>query len=423
MGSLLFSDIVYAQIPFTQNDLDRVRKNEYYRDPEEPVIQSATCSSDIPPTTAYLIGDSITVSVKSQINAEFESLGIALTVNAVVSRSLTTGDAETNGLSALSNDAGIIAQNDVAIIALGTNGGISPANITTAINEIRSASTRVKIYWVNVGVNNDKRDGDPIADDSINGTIESESDNGKIYTVVDWKSVVKENPEIIADDGLGVHLTTEGFSNFSSAIGSSVSGNPEGGCSTLLTGTDNPEKVWNYMISKGLQPFQAAGFMGNMQAESGFEPRRTEYAFSEKPNLSDDVPLPPNCANSEANASPDNLGLNCFPGYGLVQWTTTGRKQGLRDLAALSGKSEGDLGVQMDYVWQEINQRILNKSSTVDLYGRVSTIDALLQTTSVEAATFLIAKEYEIPGDFEGTLPVRTGFARSWLQKFGSGGV
>lgn len=41
---------------------------------------------------------------------------------------------------------------------------------------------------------------------------------------------------------------------------------------TALKGKDNPEKVWNYLMERGLTPIAAAGVMGNMQAESGFRP-------------------------------------------------------------------------------------------------------------------------------------------------------
>lgn len=39
-----------------------------------------------------------------------------------------------------------------------------------------------------------------------------------------------------------------------------------------LSGANTPEKIWNYLISRELTPEQAAGVMGNMQAESGLSP-------------------------------------------------------------------------------------------------------------------------------------------------------
>ena len=41
---------------------------------------------------------------------------------------------------------------------------------------------------------------------------------------------------------------------------------------TSLKGDTNAEKVWNYMTERGLSPIAAAGVLGNMEAESGFNP-------------------------------------------------------------------------------------------------------------------------------------------------------
>lgn len=45
-----------------------------------------------------------------------------------------------------------------------------------------------------------------------------------------------------------------------------------GGKSTKLAGDDTDEKVWNYLISQGFNDAQAAGLMGNFEAESGNNP-------------------------------------------------------------------------------------------------------------------------------------------------------
>lgn len=43
-----------------------------------------------------------------------------------------------------------------------------------------------------------------------------------------------------------------------------------------VSGTDNRAKIWNYLVQKGLSGQQAAGIMGNMQEESGFNPAREQ---------------------------------------------------------------------------------------------------------------------------------------------------
>jgi hypothetical protein len=36
-----------------------------------------------------------------------------------------------------------------------------------------------------------------------------------------------------------------------------------------LKGNSNEERIWNFLISKGLNPFGVAGLMGNLDRESG----------------------------------------------------------------------------------------------------------------------------------------------------------
>ncbi len=67
--------------------------------------------------------------------------------------------------------------------------------------------------------------------------------------------------------------------------------------SIVLTGSNDESKIWNYLIGKGLQPFQAAGIMGNIQSESGFNPA------SQEPGTTSNTPTPGQL------------------GHGIVQWT------------------------------------------------------------------------------------------------------
>lgn len=63
-----------------------------------------------------------------------------------------------------------------------------------------------------------------------------------------------------------------------------------------LVGENTQEKIWNFFLSEGLTPEQAAGLMGNMEKESGFSP-----TAQQKPGQ-----------NLWDNGSPK--------GWGLVQW-------------------------------------------------------------------------------------------------------
>jgi len=131
---------------------------------------------------------------------------------------------------------------------------------------------------------------------------------------------------------------------------------------TNLVGTDNITKAFNYFMAKGgLSAIQVAGLLGNLYAESnGINPNNSEDGKQ------DPTPIP---------------GV----GFGIAQWTTAGRQQGLTNLAASEGVQPIDLGVQLDYVWQELNN------------GYLSALQALESASDLQTATNIIMYNYEIP--------------------------
>ncbi len=105
----------------------------------------------------------------------------------------------------------------------------------------------------------------------------------------------------------------------------------EGGVASLV-GNTNAEKVWNFLrTQKGLTNEQTAGVMGNIQAESGFNPGIEEISGG--------------------------------GGYGIAQWTG-GRRTALVEAAKRANGGQGvpvnDLAFQLEYLYQELNARETN---------------------------------------------------------------
>ncbi len=175
-----------------------------------------------------------------------------------------------------------------------------------------------------------------------------------------------------------------------------------------LTGSDNIEKVWNFFIAQGFKPFQAAGIMGNMRAEANFEPRLVEFGW---PNSRGETSVQGQPSSLDDDVPP-NVGPQGQPGYGLIQWTSPGRKQGLRDLAAENAVKGGDLGVQLKFIMKELNGS----------YYKQYALDPLLASTTIEEATDVILENYEIPGDIPGQRPIRRGFAQEIFDQYGKSG-
>lgn len=167
---------------------------------------------------------------------------------------------------------------------------------------------------------------------------------------------------------------------------------PGGACGgSTLMGGDNPEKTWNYLVGKGMTAIQAAGAMGNLQHEGGFNPSRVEDGWG----------FP-----REMDTMPPNKGPQGQPGYGIVQWTSPGRKQGLVDMAAAKNQPINDLALQLDYMWSELEGPY-----------KTAALDPLLSATDLAEAVRIWQNKYEVGTNFEPRFQA----AQTWLAQYGSG--
>lgn len=132
---------------------------------------------------------------------------------------------------------------------------------------------------------------------------------------------------------------------------------PIGDSSSVPAGGSNAEKFYKFLVGRGLSAKQAAGIIGNVMVESGGK------TFN----------IDPNALNSQSGA------------YGIVQWTN-GRKAKLLAYAESQGKPKEDLGVQMNYVWIELNGDY-----------KKAVLDPLKATSDVQSATMVWLEHYEIP--------------------------
>jgi hypothetical protein len=160
-----------------------------------------------------------------------------------------------------------------------------------------------------------------------------------------------------------------------------------------LRGNDIAEKVWNFLTDAGINEFGTAGLMGNIQAESGMNPKNLENLCEKRLKEAGK----PYCTDETYTAAVDNGEisreefLHPLPGkqygYGLTQLTSAGRKAGLYDLAKSKGKSIGDLETQLEFLMIEL------KTSYKTAYN------AIKDAASIKAASDIVLKKFEIPAD------------------------
>lgn len=138
-----------------------------------------------------------------------------------------------------------------------------------------------------------------------------------------------------------------------------------GGASSLV-GNDNLEKILRFYVGKGLSLAQAAGIAGNFKAESGFNPAVIEGG---------------------AIAPDDYTPVNGV-GFGLAQWTFSGRQQPLMELAKSTNRKVTDLSLQLDYSWQEM------EGGT----GKFS-LEEYKQITEPDEAAYIFHRDFEVSAD------------------------
>ena len=147
-----------------------------------------------------------------------------------------------------------------------------------------------------------------------------------------------------------------------------------------LIGSTNEEKIWNYLKAKGLPDCGIAGLMGNLYAESCLVPTNLQNSYEKALSFTD----------AAYTAAVDNGTYQNFvkdsAGYGLAQWTYWSRKKNLLDFAKKKGKSIGDLEMQLDFLWNE-------------LQGYTVVISTLKTAKTVRAASDSVLLNFERPAD------------------------
>lgn len=143
----------------------------------------------------------------------------------------------------------------------------------------------------------------------------------------------------------------------------------------------NERKIWSYLMQEIANPFGVAGLMGNIKAESNFNPCNLQNSYERKLGYTDDT----------YTQAVDNgeYTRECFchdsAGYGLCQWTYWSRKQALYDTMKRYDASIGDLFSQLSFMIEELRAyRLLDKLKTAK---------------SVKEASDLILTQYEKPAD------------------------
>lgn len=166
--------------------------------------------------------------------------------------------------------------------------------------------------------------------------------------------------------------------------------------------TDTAKTIWDFLIGKGLNAYAVAGIMGNLQAESALNPQNLQNTHEKKLGYTDNT-----YTQAVDNGTYTNF-VKDSAGYGLAQWTYWSRKQALLQYAQSAKKSIGDLAMQLEFLWKE-------------LQGYTSVMKTLKSATSVRQASDAILTGYEKPANQgESVKTKRAGYGQTFYDKYAS---
>lgn len=115
-----------------------------------------------------------------------------------------------------------------------------------------------------------------------------------------------------------------------------------------LIGKTTEEQIWFYLLQKLGNEYGAAGVIGNLYAESALNPKNLQNSYEKKLKMTD----------KEYTSAVDNGSYINFvkdkAGYGLCQWTFWSRKEKLLRKAKERDVSIGNLELQLDYLFDEL---------------------------------------------------------------------
>ena len=164
--------------------------------------------------------------------------------------------------------------------------------------------------------------------------------------------------------------------------------------------TDTAKVIWDFLTGKGLNAFAVAGIMGNLNAESALNPKNLQQTYEKKLGYTD-------ASYTEAvdNGTYGNF-VKDSAGYGLAQWTYWSRKQALLEYAQSVKKSIGDLGMQLEFMWKE-------------LQGYKAVMAVLKSATSVKQASDIILTGYEKPANQgDSVKAARAKYGQAYYDKY-----
>ena len=180
---------------------------------------------------------------------------------------------------------------------------------------------------------------------------------------------------------------------------------------TSIVGSDFEEKIWFALINAGFSKEAAAGAMGNFYQESGVRSNNLQNSYEDSLGSDEEYTKKVN-DGTYTNFAGDSAG------YGLCQWTSSGRKKGLLNYSKNKGVGIDDQDMQIEFMLAELGVSTSASSYASNQllsYNGYSGKDWKNATTPEDAAV-AFCWSFERPGKPE--LENRKKKAREYYEKY-----
>ena len=163
---------------------------------------------------------------------------------------------------------------------------------------------------------------------------------------------------------------------------------------------DVPKAIWDFFKDKGLNAYAIAGIMGNLEAESALNPKNLQNVYEKSLGYTDETYTAAVDSGKYKNFIQDKAG------YGLAQWTFWTRKRALQEFAKDKGASIGDLQMQLEFLWTE-------------LQAYKGVMEVLRKAETVRQASDAVLTGYEKPANMSDSVKrTRAGFGEAYYKKY-----
>ena len=141
----------------------------------------------------------------------------------------------------------------------------------------------------------------------------------------------------------------------------------------------NKKYIFEKLNAEIKNPIGVYALMGNLKAESNFNPKNLQNSYEKKLGYNDET-------YTKAVDSGKHNFVRDSAGYGLAQWTYWSRKDALLRYAKSLGKSIGDLDMQLAYLLKELR-------------GYRTVWTAVTTGTSLKEISDIVMCQFERPAD------------------------